>query len=47
MNNRLSFYNLLTEKEKELVKDNTIERTYKKDIMLKKVSLSWGVQTYS
>ena len=30
MSNRLSFYNLLTEKEKELVKDNTIERTYKK-----------------
>ena len=30
MSNRLSFYNLLTEEEKELVKNNTIERTYKK-----------------
>lgn len=30
MSNRLPFWNLLTDKEKEILKDNTIERTYTK-----------------
>ena len=30
MSNRLPFWNLLTDKEKEILKDNTIERTYSK-----------------
>ena len=30
MSNRLPFWNLLTDREKEILKDNTIERTYTK-----------------